>query len=269
MGPGSDGAGWPSHPLCCRPCACSPIPSILVPCPGCLSCLAAPLLLVCCACPCQGSTSGGSLGDGRRSQEHLRPGGDGHSQCCRPLRKPPPPCEAGAPPAPRPCALRTVYFRKRTQAPDPPARTRHTRYACRRRTPQRGGRGSGLPFAPAPPAAWPPKARDRACGGAPWDSAVGRAAHARLLMIAPPPPPNDQKRQGQQRGHGGVSAPRATFMVHLPGTAWAPAMAPTKSKPLGGKHGGLVGRCPCRVRTVSGAPLLSLDQWRKRKGGGG
>ena len=36
------------------PGARSPIPSILVPCsrcPGCLSCLAAPLLLVCCTCP--------------------------------------------------------------------------------------------------------------------------------------------------------------------------------------------------------------------------
>ena len=37
------------------PCARSPIPSILLPCSrcsGCLSCLAVPLLLVCCACPC-------------------------------------------------------------------------------------------------------------------------------------------------------------------------------------------------------------------------
>ena len=34
MAPGSDGAGWPGHPLYCRclPCARSPIPSILVPC---------------------------------------------------------------------------------------------------------------------------------------------------------------------------------------------------------------------------------------------
>ena len=48
----SDGTGWPGHPLCCGclPCARSPIPSILVPCHGCLSCLAAPCLLVCCAC---------------------------------------------------------------------------------------------------------------------------------------------------------------------------------------------------------------------------
>jgi hypothetical protein len=43
--------------LCCHclPCARSPIPSILVPCSrcsGCLSCLAVPLLLVCCARPC-------------------------------------------------------------------------------------------------------------------------------------------------------------------------------------------------------------------------
>ena len=47
----------PSHPLCCRclPCTRSPIPSILVPCSRCsgrLSCLAVPLLLVCCARPC-------------------------------------------------------------------------------------------------------------------------------------------------------------------------------------------------------------------------
>ena len=30
------------------------------------------------------------------------------------------------------------------------------------------------------------------------------------------------------------------FMVHLPKTARAPEMTPTKSKPLGGKHGTLV-----------------------------
>ena len=57
LAPGSDGAGWPSHPLYCRclPCAHSAIRSILVPCSrcsGCLSCLAVPLLLVCCARPC-------------------------------------------------------------------------------------------------------------------------------------------------------------------------------------------------------------------------
>ena len=57
LAPGSDGAGWPSHPLYCRclPCARSPIPSILAPCSrssGSLSCLAVPLLLVCCARPC-------------------------------------------------------------------------------------------------------------------------------------------------------------------------------------------------------------------------
>ena len=50
-------AGWPGHPLYCRclPCARSTIRSILVPCSrcsGCLSCLAVPLLLVCCARPC-------------------------------------------------------------------------------------------------------------------------------------------------------------------------------------------------------------------------
>ena len=50
-------AGWLGLPLCCRclPCARSPIPSILVPCSrcsGCLSFLAVPLLLICCARPC-------------------------------------------------------------------------------------------------------------------------------------------------------------------------------------------------------------------------
>ena len=53
----SDGVGWPSHPLYCRcpPRARFPIRSILIPCSrcsGCLSCLAVPLLLVCCARPC-------------------------------------------------------------------------------------------------------------------------------------------------------------------------------------------------------------------------
>ena len=47
MGPSSDGAGWPNHPLYCRclPCARSAIRSILVHCSrysGCLSCLAVP-----------------------------------------------------------------------------------------------------------------------------------------------------------------------------------------------------------------------------------
>ena len=38
--PGSDRAGWPGHPLCCRclPCACSPIPYVLVPCSRCPGC---------------------------------------------------------------------------------------------------------------------------------------------------------------------------------------------------------------------------------------
>ena len=57
LAPGSDGAGWPSHPLYCRclPCARSTIRSILVPCSrrsGGLSCLAVPVLLVWCARPC-------------------------------------------------------------------------------------------------------------------------------------------------------------------------------------------------------------------------
>ena len=50
MAPGSDGTGWPGHPLCCRclPCARSPIRSVLVPCSRCslLPCCAPPLCLV-------------------------------------------------------------------------------------------------------------------------------------------------------------------------------------------------------------------------------
>ena len=41
--PGATGLAGQAIPFCrCLPCARSPIPSILVPCPGCLSCLAAP-----------------------------------------------------------------------------------------------------------------------------------------------------------------------------------------------------------------------------------
>ena len=61
----------------------------------------------------------------------------------------------------------------------------------------------------------------------PHDGALGALAQVEALV-----PPCGCLRAKVFVLHGGGPAPRATFMVHLPGTARAPRMAPTESKPL-------------------------------------